>query len=457
MSEERTVLRVPELPESVADATVVALHKQPGDRVRRDDLLAELETDKVVLEVPAPTSGVLDEYTVEEGAVVEADAVLGYISAGAPAETAPEKPAPTAEPEAEQGPAAREDEPRPERAAPPPPSPAVRRLLAEHDLDAAEIAGSGQNGRVLKEDVERFLSEREAKPTEPAPARTEEPAVSGRPAASAPAEKPPPAAEPEPAPASAPPTPPEPPRARPSAQAPVPSGTRGEERVSMSRLRARIAERLLHAKQSTAMLTTFNEVDLSEVMALRARHKDAFQERHGVRLGFMGFFVTACALALRRFPVINAALDGNEIVYHHHADIGIAVSSPRGLVVPVLRDAGQLSLAAIEGRIREFAERARDGRLDLDDLRGGTFTITNGGVFGSLLSTPILNPPQSAILGMHATQERPVARNGEVVIRPMMYVALSYDHRLIDGADAVRFLVAVKESLEDPGRMLLDL
>jgi 2-oxoglutarate dehydrogenase E2 component (dihydrolipoamide succinyltransferase) len=225
----------------------------------------------------------------------------------------------------------------------------------------------------------------------------------------------------------------------------------------MSRLRARIAERLLHAKQSTAMLTTFNEIDLSEVMALRSRHKDAFEKRHGVRLGFMGFFVNACALALRRFPVVNAALDGNEIVYHRHADIGIAVSSPRGLVVPVLRDAGQLPLAAIEGRIREFAERARDGRLDLDDLRGGTFTITNGGVFGSLLSTPILNPPQSAILGMHAIQERPVARNGEVVIRPMMYVALSYDHRLIDGADAVRFLVSVKESLEDPGRMLLDL
>jgi 2-oxoglutarate dehydrogenase E2 component (dihydrolipoamide succinyltransferase) len=225
----------------------------------------------------------------------------------------------------------------------------------------------------------------------------------------------------------------------------------------MTRLRARIAERLLEAKQTTAMLTTFNEVDLSEVMALRARHKDAFEKRHGVRLGFMSFFVSACVQALRRFPVVNAALDGHEIVYHHYSDIGIAVSSPRGLVVPVLRDAGQRSLAEIEKAIRNFAERARDNRLELDDLRGGTFTITNGGVFGSLLSTPILNPPQGAILGMHAIQDRPVARGGEVVIRPMMYLALSYDHRLIDGADAVRFLVTVRESLEDPARLLLDL
>jgi len=439
MSAERITLRVPELPESVADATVVALHKKAGERVRRDELLVELETDKVVLEVPAPTDGVLDEYAVEEGAVVEADAVLGYISAGAAAEPtqkdAPDTPEPT---EAEGEQTAADDEP-PARTAPPTPSPAVRRLLAEHELDADDIEGSGQNGRLLKEDVERFLADREAAKTEPAAeARKDEPPVQEKAPASTPAA-------------------PEPPPLRATAQAPARSGARGEERVAMSRLRARIAERLLHAKQSTAMLTTFNEIDLSEVMALRARHKDAFEKRHGVRLGFMGFFVNACTLALRRFPVVNAALDGNEIVYHRHADIGIAVSSPRGLVVPVLRDAGQLSLAEIEERIREFAERARDGRLDLDDLRGGTFTITNGGVFGSLLSTPILNPPQSAILGMHAIQERPVARNGEVVIRPMMYVALSYDHRLIDGADAVRFLVSVKESLEDPGRMLLDL
>jgi 2-oxoglutarate dehydrogenase E2 component (dihydrolipoamide succinyltransferase) len=440
MSAERTTLRVPELPESVADATVVALHKKPGERVRRDELLVELETDKVILEVPAPADGVLEEYAVEEGAVVEAHAALGYISTGAAAESAGEDEPDSSTPESSEG--AREKtaaEHQPStRPAPPTPSPAVRRLLSEHELEADEIEGSGQNGRVLKEDVERFVADRAAAKTEPS------------------AEPKDAAAVPEKTPASAPPAP-EPPPSRTAVQAPPPSGVRGEERVAMSRLRARIAERLLHAKQSTAMLTTFNEIDLSEVMALRSRHKDAFEKRHGVRLGFMGFFVNACALALRRFPVVNAALDGNEIVYHRHADIGIAVSSPRGLVVPVLRDAGQLSLAAIEGRIREFAERARDGRLDLDDLRGGTFTITNGGVFGSLLSTPILNPPQSAILGMHAIQDRPVARHGEVVIRPMMYVALSYDHRLIDGADAVRFLVSVKESLEDPGRMLLDL
>jgi 2-oxoglutarate dehydrogenase E2 component (dihydrolipoamide succinyltransferase) len=440
MSPDRTTLRVPELPESVADATVVALHKKPGDRVRRDELLVELETDKVVLEVPAPADGVLEAYAVDEGAVVEAHAVLGYISAGAPAgsEDKDEPRDTTAAPQPGEGTSGRGDADgaRPAPTAPPPPSPAVRRLLAEHDLDADEIDGSGQDGRILKDDVERFLAGRAVAQTKPSADRKEEPAVG---------EKAPAGAPPEPAPARA------------TAQAPPPSGTRGEERVAMSRLRSRIAERLLHAKQSTAMLTTFNEIDLSEVMALRTRHKDAFEKRHGVRLGFMGFFVNACALALRRFPVVNAALDGNEIVYHRHADIGIAVSSPRGLVVPVLRDAGQLSLAAIEGQIREFAERAHDGRLDLDDLRGGTFTITNGGVFGSLLSTPILNPPQSAILGMHAIQDRPVARNGEVVIRPMMYVALSYDHRLIDGADAVRFLVSVKESLEDPGRMLLDL
>ncbi|AHE99770.1 2-oxoglutarate dehydrogenase complex dihydrolipoyllysine-residue succinyltransferase [Thioalkalivibrio paradoxus] len=438
MSSERTVLRVPELPESVADATVVALHKQPGERVRRDELLVELETDKVVLEVPAPADGVLDEFSVEQGAVVEADTVLGYIRPAAadggsaedrepPAQPAdaddagPEMPAPERQPERSAAP----------ETAPPPPSPAVRRLLAEHDLAADEIEGTGQNGRVLKGDVERFIARRAQSEPDPEPV----------------AEAPPqPRAEPEP--------PEQPQEPQPAARSPE---GRSEERVPMSRLRRRIAERLLEARQTTAMLTTFNEVDLSAVMDLRARHKEAFEKRHGVRLGFMSFFVRACTGALQRFPVVNAALDGDEIVYHHYADIGIAVSSPRGLVVPVLRDAGELSLAAIETQIRRFAEKARDGKLDVDDLRGGTFTITNGGVFGSLLSTPILNPPQSAILGMHAVQDRPVARDGEVVIRPMMYVALSYDHRLIDGADAVRFLVSVKDSLEDPGRMLLDL
>jgi 2-oxoglutarate dehydrogenase E2 component (dihydrolipoamide succinyltransferase) len=447
MSQERTTLRVPELPESVADATVVALHKQPGDRVRRDELLVELETDKVVLEVPAPVDGVLDEFAVEEGAVVEADTVLGYITTGAAGEdtgSASRKGGGESKPEpgsAASGSAGDESAARAEErggSERPPPSPAVRRLLTEHDLDAGRIEGTGQNGRLLKEDVERFLAR--AKAPEAAAATT----TDSRPARDQPAEQPEAAQlqrEPEQEPAAA----------------PTPVGSRGEERVPMSRLRARIAERLLEAKQTTAMLTTFNELDLTEVMALRKRHGEAFEKRHGVRLGFMGFFVSACALALRRFPVVNAALDGNEIVYHDYSDIGIAVSSPRGLVVPVLRNAGDLSLAAIEKQVRAFAERARDGKLDLDDLRGGTFTITNGGVFGSLLSTPILNPPQSAILGMHKVQERPVAHDGQVVIRPMMYLALSYDHRLIDGADAVRFLVAVKESLEDPGRMLLDL
>ncbi|TVP77721.1 2-oxoglutarate dehydrogenase complex dihydrolipoyllysine-residue succinyltransferase [Thioalkalivibrio sp.] len=448
MSPERTTLRVPELPESVADATVVALHKKAGERVRRDELLVELETDKVVLEVPAPADGVLDEFTVEEGAVVEADAVLGFITPGAAGETTDTAGSEgDAEPRGETAATTSADRPDADKASTetgdrgpgeaPPPSPAVRRLLAEHDVDASEIEGTGQNGRLLKQDVERFLARREEIPEPPA---ADTATTGAREEAKA---EPAPAARPE--------------REPPRAPAPTPTGARSEERVAMSRLRTRIAERLLQAKQTTAMLTTFNEVDLTEVMALRSRHRDAFEKRHGVRLGFMGFFVAACALALRRFPVVNAALDGNEIVYHHYSDVGIAVSSPRGLVVPVLRDVGHLSLAAIEQQIREFAERARDGKLELDDLRGGTFTITNGGVFGSLLSTPILNPPQSAILGMHKVQERPVALNGEVVIRPMMYLALSYDHRLIDGSDAVRFLVAVKESLEDPGRMLLDL
>lgn len=456
MSPERTTLRVPELPESVADATVVGLHKKAGERVRRDELLVELETDKVVLEVPAPADGVLDEFTVEEGTVVEADAILGYITPGAAGETADAAGSePDAEPRGEAAATSAAGKPAAEPAPAadadtaatvardrgpgdaPPPSPAVRRLLAEHDIDASQVEGTGQNGRLLKEDVERFLA-RQEEPSKPAPADSE--AAGSREKAKA-----------QPAPAT--PSEREPSRA----PAPMPTGGRSEERVPMSRLRTRIAERLLQAKQTTAMLTTFNEVDLTEVMALRSRHREAFEKRHGVRLGFMGFFVAACALALRRFPVVNAALDGNEIVYHHYSDVGIAVSSPRGLVVPVLRDAGQMSLAAIEQQIREFAERARNGKLDLDDLRGGTFTITNGGVFGSLLSTPILNPPQSAILGMHKVQDRPVALHGEVMVRPMMYLALSYDHRLIDGSDAVRFLVAVKESLEDPGRMLLDL
>jgi 2-oxoglutarate dehydrogenase E2 component (dihydrolipoamide succinyltransferase) len=455
MSPERTALRVPELPESVADATVMTLYKQPGDRIRRDEPLVELETDKVVLEVPAPADGILDEYTVAEGAVVTADTVLGFITPGAADETGESPPAPKpvrAQPEPAT-PAATET-PDDRGAAPsaarsgatsgatsgtrpgPPPSPAVRRRLTEHGLAGAQVEGTGPEGRLLKEDVERVLAHRDRAPAQaqaPAPRDEKEHRDKQEPRQESPSRR-----RPEPDPTAVP-------------------AARQEERVPLSRLRARIAERLLEATQTTAMLTTFNEIDLSEVIGLRARHKEDFEARHGVRLGFMSFFVRACAEALRRFPIVNAALDGNQIVYHHYCDIGIAVSSPRGLVVPVLRDAETLSLAAVEKQTREFAERARDGRLDLDDLRGGTFTITNGGVFGSLLSTPILNPPQSAILGMHALQERPVAHKGQVVIRPMMYVALSYDHRLIDGADAVRFLVTIKRSLEDPGRMLLDL
>ena len=432
MSSDRTPIKVPELPESVADATVNALHKKPGDAVRRDELVAELETDKVVLEVTAPADGTLDELTVSEGETVQADAVLAYLGAAAGAEPGaaePERrdeqaddtehePAESeAESRAEAEYAERERAPEPpaeEEKPAPPPSPAVRRLLQEAGLEAQDVEGTGEGGRILREDVEQARAARQG-------------------AATADEEAPEPAARPE----------------------PRREGGR-IERVPMSRLRRRIAERLLEAKQSTAMLTTFNEIDMTAAQALRSRYREPFEKTHGVRLGFMGLFVAAATRALQRFPVVNAALDGEEIVYHHYTDIGIAVSSPRGLVVPVLRDTGNAGMADIEKRIRDFAERARDGRLDIEELRGGTFTITNGGVFGSLLSTPILNPPQSAILGMHAIQDRPVAVDGEVVIRPMMYVALSYDHRLVDGADAVRFLVAIKEAIEDPARLLLD-
>lgn len=449
MSAEHIALKVPELPESVADATIMALHHQPGETVQRDALLVELETDKVVLEVPAPKAGVLDRWEVAEGDVVTADAILGYLREADAVPPAAVDPStrqggdgdadefgtamPTPTPQATQPPPTPTPTAQPvddSSASPPPPSPAIRRLLNEHDLDPAAIQGTGADGRLTKEDVQAYLAQQ----TTPDPTRPE------------------PVATPRPAPATTTPTP----RSTPE-QTQTTTGARHEERVPMSRLRARIAERLLEAKQNTAMLTTFNEVDLSAILHLRQQHKERFAEIHQVKLGFMGFFVMACARALARFPMVNAAIDGQDIIYHHYSDIGIAVSAPRGLVVPILRDAHTLSLAQIEQKIRDFAERARDGKLDLDDLRGGTFTITNGGVFGSLLSTPIINPPQSAILGMHAIQERPVARKGEVVIRPMMYVALSYDHRLIDGADAVRFLVTVKESLEDPQRLLLEI
>ncbi|WP_017942986.1 MULTISPECIES: 2-oxoglutarate dehydrogenase complex dihydrolipoyllysine-residue succinyltransferase [unclassified Thioalkalivibrio] len=448
MASDRTPIQVPELPESVADATVIALHKKAGDTVKRDELIAELETDKVVLEVSAPSPGTLLELSVSEGDVVKADAVLGYLGAaeaatedpedeatGAPAaaktedRARPAEPAQAAEarevraaaqPAAESGASRAATE---EASSAPPPSPSVRRLLQEAGLSAGEVDGTGEDGRIQREDVERVRDQRATGVGTRTAAQAKDSGASVRPAARA--------AEP---------------------------ADRAEriERVPMTRLRARIAERLLEAKQSTAMLTTFNEIDMSAAMALRGRYKETFEKRHSTKLGFMGLFVAAATHALERFPVINAALDGEEIVYHHYSDIGIAVSSPRGLVVPVLRDTGNASIADIERRIRDFAERARDGKLDIDELRGGTFTITNGGVFGSLFSTPILNPPQSAILGMHAIKERPVAVDGEVVVRPMMYVALSYDHRLVDGAQAVQFLVAIKEVIEDPARLLLD-
>ncbi|WP_019023567.1 MULTISPECIES: 2-oxoglutarate dehydrogenase complex dihydrolipoyllysine-residue succinyltransferase [unclassified Thioalkalivibrio] len=438
MASDPTPIQVPELPESVADATVVALHKKAGDAVKRDELIAELETDKVVLEVSAPSAGTLTALEVSEGDTVKTDAVIGYLGpaeeaseddAGAEEEEASTPSQPTGEssgaatsaPGAEGAGKAR-DTAKPPRdggssgAATPPPSPSVRRLLQEAGLKAEDVEGTGEDGRIQREDVERAQAARSHRSEAPSPASTEGRAPEREPAQSA----------------------------------------GGIERVPMTRLRARIAERLLEAKQSTAMLTTFNEIDMSAVMDLRARHKEAFENRHSIKLGFMGLFVAAASRALERFPIINAALDGEEIVYHHYSDIGIAVSSPRGLVVPVLRDTGNASVADIERRIRDFAERARDGKLDIDELRGGTFTITNGGVFGSLFSTPIVNPPQSAILGMHAIKERPVAVDGEVAIRPMMYIALSYDHRLVDGADAVRFLVAIKDAIEDPARLLLD-
>ncbi|ACL71182.1 dihydrolipoamide acetyltransferase [Thioalkalivibrio sulfidiphilus HL-EbGr7] len=409
-----TDVKIPELPESVADATIVSWHKKAGDAVSRDEILLDIETDKVVLEVPAPEDGVIEEILAAEGETVTAGQVVGRLGAGAGAGAGAgksEAPKPTAG-KAEAANA---------RGETPPLSPAVRKLVAEHDLDASAIRGTGKDGRILKEDVLSHLEQQEsqAKPAAEKP--------------SAPTAQPPAASSP----------------------APLP-GQRTERRVPMTRLRARIAERLLEVQHNAAILTTFNEVNMAPVMEMRATHKDAFEKRHGVRLGFMSFFVRAATEALKRFPEVNASIDGRDIVYHGYFDIGIAVSSPRGLVVPVLRDTDTLSMAGVEKAINAFGEKAKSGGLTMDDLTGGTFTISNGGVFGSLLSTPIINPPQSAILGMHKIQERPVAENGQVVIRPMMYLALSYDHRLIDGREAVQFLATIKGLLEDPAKLLLD-
>ncbi len=402
-------VKVPQLPESVTDATLVTWHKRAGDAVRRDENLVDLETDKVVLEVPAPSDGVLTEIKIQDGASVTMGQVLavlepGEVSADSAPQT-PDKPAPG--PSAAGAPV--EDSTRSAERL----GPAARRLIEEHDLDPAAITGTGREGRVTKADVLNYLK------SSPSAGEGGDEAAAPAPVTSAPA------------------------------------GTRAEQRVPMSRLRARIAERLIEAQHTAAMLTTFNEVDMTEVMSLRNRYKDAFQERYGIKLGFMSFFVKASIEALRRFPVLNASLDEGDIVYHEYFDIGVAVSTDRGLMVPIVRDADALSYADIEKTIADFGERARTGGITMDDLTGGTFTITNGGIFGSLMSTPILNPPQSGILGMHKIQERPVAIAGELEVRPMMYTALTYDHRLVDGREAVQFLVALKEVLEDPARLVI--
>jgi len=395
-----TEIRVPQLPESVADATLVAWRKQPGEAAGRDENLADLETDKVVLEVPAPAAGVVKEWKVQPGTTVKSGDLLAIFEEGGKGAVA-SAPAAAATPAAA-APATSA------KSADPKLSPAVRRVVEETKVDPASVTGTGRDGRLTKADVISAANAPKAAP-----------AV--------------------------------------SAAAAGPSGPRAEQRVPMTRLRARIAERLVQAQQTAALLTTFNEVDLTAINELRARHKDRFEKEHGVKLGFMSFFVKASIEALRKFPVMNAAVEGSDIIYHEFYDIGVAVSTDRGLVVPVLRNAENLGFAQIEKQIVEYGSRARAGSLALEDLQGGTFTITNGGVFGSLLSTPIVNAPQSAILGMHKIQERPVVVNGQIVARPMMYLAVSYDHRIIDGREAVQFLVAIKDCLEDPGRMLLGL
>ena len=438
-------ITVPALGESVTEATVMRWHKAPGDAVATDETLVELETDKIAVEVKAETAGTLAEIAAAEGADVEVGALLGRLEPGEGAVTAVAAtessgargtvPAPDSR-------VARGTVPARATARVPPSSPAVRHLLEEHGLDAAAIKGTGRGGRLLKSDVLAAVVARAA----PAAAPTQEPDPAPSPEPEAPA----------PSPKTAPPSVSAPAAPQPATVHARPEDPR-EERVPMSRLRRRAAERLKLAQDTAAMLTTFNEVDMTAVTALRAAHGEAFEQKHGVRLGLMSFFVHACVAALVEYPTVNAQIDGDEIVYKRYQDIGVAVSAPQGLVVPVLRDTGQMSFAEVEQATRAFALKAREGKLALDDLLGGTFTISNGGVFGSLMSTPIINPPQSAILGMHKVQERPVAVAGAVEIRPMMYLALSYDHRLIDGREAVSFLVRIKECIEDPQRILLDL
>jgi 2-oxoglutarate dehydrogenase E2 component (dihydrolipoamide succinyltransferase) len=461
----RIEVKVPQLPESVAEATLVNWHKKPGDAVKRDENLIDVETDKVVLELPAPSDGVLTEITRPDGstvtsndviAVIDTDAKAGAAKAeGAKAEATPPQPA-AAKPEPTPSqPAAAPKPPSPgQSAAQPAPAaarqapaaaatatggngatamPAARKMMADQGVEPASVQGTGRGGRITKGDV---IAAAEAKAAAAQSAQSAAPpAPTAKPAA--PAAKPPAQA--------------------PGVQLPAALGSRPEQRVPMSRLRQRVAERLVQSQSTAAILTTFNEVNMQPVIDLRNRYKERFEKEHGVKLGFMGFFVKAVVHALKKFPQVNASIDGTDIVYHGYYDIGIAVGSPRGLVVPIIRDADQLTIAEIEKQIGEFGKRAQDGKLTVEELTGGTYTISNGGVFGSMLSTPIINPPQSAILGVHATRDRAVVENGQIVIRPMNYLAQSYDHRIIDGREAVLSLVAIKEALEDPARMLLDL
>jgi len=390
-------IKVPTLPESVTDATVAKWYKSVGESIARDENLVDLETDKVMLEVPAPKAGVIEKIVVAEGGVVTADTVLALIKEGAVAEEKPEAEAKAdVASESKESTAASDDL-----------SPAVRRLIAEKNIDVTKISGTGKGGRVTREDVEKHLK--------------------GAPEAST------------------------------GTTTVTPIGSRTEKRVPMSRLRQRIAERLVDAQHQAAMLTSFNEINMKPVVDLRKQYKDRFEKTHGIKLGFMSFFTKAVIEALKRFPAVNASVDGTDLIYHNYFDIGIAIGSPRGLVVPILRNTETMSMAEVEKQIREYAERAKTGKISIEELTGGTFTITNGGTFGSMLSTPIINPPQSAILGMHNIVERPVVENGEVVVRPIMYVALTYDHRVIDGRESVQFLVTVKEMLEDPARLLLEI
>ncbi|MBT0731416.1 2-oxoglutarate dehydrogenase complex dihydrolipoyllysine-residue succinyltransferase [Rosenbergiella nectarea] len=397
---------VPDLPESVADATVATWHKQPGDSVQRDEVLVEIETDKVILEVPAAADGILEAIVEAEGATVVSRQLLGRLKEGNSAgkeSTATPATAPVSTPDA--APTEESSDESNDFL-----TPAIRRLIAEHTLDATQIKGTGVGGRITREDVEKHLAATKSAPKSEAATQS----------------------------------------------APAPLSNRSEKRVPMTRLRKRVAERLLEAKNSTAMLTTFNEVNMKPIMQIRKQYGEAFEKRHGVRLGFMSFYIKAVVEALKRYPEVNASIDGDDVVYHNYFDVSIAVSTPRGLVTPVLKDVDALSMADIEKKIKELAIKGRDGKLTVEELTGGNFTITNGGVFGSLMSTPIINPPQSAILGMHAIKDRPMAVNGQVEILPMMYLALSYDHRLIDGRESVGYLVAIKDLLEDPARLLLD-